>query len=70
MAKIVIQDLDENAELDHEAMRQVIGGRASTGSALFGNRPRSLVDLGSKEGDAVLPRIGLTDGSLGGKDVL
>jgi len=70
MAKIVIQDLDENAELDHDAMRQIVGGRASTGLGLLHTQQKSLLDRRSIQGDSVLPKIGLGDGFLDGKDAL
>jgi hypothetical protein len=71
MANIVIQDLDDSAELDQEAMRKITGGRSSLpGLGLQQARPQTLLDRRSIEGDAVLPKIGLGAGFLGGKDVL
>lgn len=70
MAKIVIRDLDDNAELDQHAMRQIVGGRASSGLGLLQTRPQTLLDRRSLEGDTILPQIGLGVGLLGDKDAL
>lgn len=70
MAKIVIKDLAENAALDHDAMRKIVGGRVSTGLGLLHSKPQSLLDRRSIQGDSVLPKIGLSGGILGAKDVL
>lgn len=31
MANIVVKDLKENVELDHQAMRAIVGGRSAAG---------------------------------------
>ncbi len=71
MAKIVIQDLDDSAELDQDALRKIVGGRRATSQpGLFQSQPQSLLDRRSIESDSVLPKIGLGDGFLGSKGVL
>ncbi len=70
MANIVIQDLDVSAELDQQAMRKIVGGRASTGLGLLHTKPQSLLDRRSFQSDALLTKIGLGIGILGRKDAL
>lgn len=70
MSTIVIRDLDENAELDNAAMRQIIGGRASPGLGVLHAKPKTLLDRRTIEGDSVLPRIGLGGGFLGSEPAL
>lgn len=68
MANIVINDLDDSAELDQDAMRMIAGGRrGSAGPGLLQTQPRSLLDRDSIEGNSILPKIGLGEGFLGGK---
>lgn len=65
MARISIQDLEENTELDREAIRDIVGGRATPGFGLFQARPRTLLDRRSTQGGSLLPQIGLGEGFLG-----
>ena len=70
MATIVIQDLDDNAELDRHAMRQIVGGRATLGPGLWQTGQKTLLDRRSIESESVLPPIGLGAGGLGsGEDL-
>lgn len=67
MARIVIEDLPENAELDDAAMRKVLGGSRARGTALIGSAqpPRTLILDRLQRGNRILPQIGLGTGALG-----
>jgi hypothetical protein len=67
MAYIVINDLDENAELDEAAMRKVLGGSRSQGFGLMysGAQPRTLMLDRLAQANRILPQIGLGPGYLG-----
>ena len=65
MAQIVIQDLEENTELDLEAIRNIVGGRSAPGFRLLQSGPRTLLDRRSMESGSLLPQLGLGAGFLG-----
>ncbi|MEL7538140.1 MAG: hypothetical protein AAFZ58_01870 [Pseudomonadota bacterium] len=65
MANIVIRDLDENAELDNAAMREILGGRPGHGLSSAQDRALAMTQSPLQNQDDFLPKIGLGVGFLG-----
>lgn len=55
MAQIVVKDLAENAELDREAMRAIVGGRAAPHVRGLAHPPGSFRDPASFASPRLLP---------------
>ena len=62
MAKLVIKDLEQNAELDREAMRSITGGNTLSYSLLYKRHPIITNYLGVR-------RIGSSSGDDSGSGV-